>query len=342
MPKALAMISGGLDSTLAAALLLEQGVPVHGLTFVSLFTAAKSPKGDALQSVFAARKLGIPITVVNWSRRFVELVKGPRYGYGRNMNPCIDCRLEVLSMARQRMDELECDFAITGEVLGERPMSQRRQPMDMVRARSGLGELLLRPLSAKLLEPTLPEREGWVDRSRLLGLQGRSRTPQIALAQRLGITEYPTPAGGCLLTDPAFSVRLRDLLAHVPDFSLNDAHLLKVGRWLRLSAKVRLAVGRNHSENRILRSFARDGDTLLLARDFSGPVALVRGDMEERHRLQAARVTALYGKGRTQPEVVVEWRTLGAGQGQDTVPPAQDQEIAVYRLPQPQGMRRAE
>ena len=332
MPKALALISGGLDSTLAAALVKEQGVPVHGLTFVSLFNAAKAPRGRLLASQFSARQIGIPLTIVNWSRRLLELVKAPAYGHGANMNPCIDCRLDVLTMARDRMVELGCDFVITGEVLGERPMSQRRQPMDMVRKRSGLGGLLLRPLSAKLLEPTIPEQRGWIARERMLEIKGRSRKPQMELAKRLGITEYPSPAGGCLLTDPAFSAKLSDLLSHDPEAQVNDAHLLKVGRHFRLFPSAKLVVGRNHRENGVVASYARQGDILLEAADFVGPAALLRGANTPEALSLSAAIAAAYGKGRREPAVRVGWRAVGGGAGVVEVAPSNQSAISQFRI----------
>jgi tRNA U34 2-thiouridine synthase MnmA/TrmU len=342
MPKALAMMSGGLDSTLAAALMLRQGVPVHGLTFVSLFTASRSPDRSKLQSVRAAEMLGVPIKVVHWSREFLDLVKTPEHGYGSNMNPCIDCRMRVLQKARDLMPELGCDFVVTGEVLGERPMSQRRQPMDMIQARSGLKGLLLRPLSAQLLPPTVPEERGWVDRSRLMAIQGRCRKPQMELAKELGITEYPTPAGGCLLTDPAFAVRFRDLLDHQPGFDLGDAHLLKVGRHFRLTADARCIVGRDHAENRTIRTFARAGDLLMEARDFKGPLALLRGRFGQAEVALAAAITVRYGKGLAESQAAVSWRDLAGPVGEVVATPAKDADLAPYRLASHEGARRGE
>jgi len=337
MPKALALLSGGLDSTLAAALLKAQGVPLHGLSFVSLFTAARSVDGRKLASMRAAEILGIPLTIVSWPPRLIEIIKAPSYGYGSNMNPCIDCRMAVLTMARERMAELGCDFVITGEVLGERPMSQRRQPMEMVQARSGLGKLLLRPLSAQLLAPTLPEERGWVDRSRLGAIRGRSRKPQMQLAAELGISEYPTPAGGCKLTDPGFSVRLRDLMDHCPDWDVNDAHLLKVGRHFRLAPQARSIVGRNEHENGVIASYARQGDILLEALSFPGPLTLLRGAPSPEDLRLAASITAAYGKGRNVSLVAVAWRTVGGESGTLNATPADPAQMARCRLETPPG-----
>ncbi|HRU05789.1 MAG TPA: hypothetical protein P5137_08440 [Candidatus Brocadiia bacterium] len=332
MPKALALLSGGLDSALAAALILEQGIPVHGLTMVSLFTASRAEGGHLLAAIASARQLGVPITVINWSRPMLEILKNPQHGFGSNMNPCIDCRLAVLLQAKDWAPKLGCDFVVTGEVLGERPMSQRRQPMDMIQKRSGLGPLLLRPLSAQLLEPTLPETNGWVDRGRLLGIQGRCRKPQMELARRLNVTAFTTPAGGCLLTDPCFSSRLADLLRHDPAATLNDAHLLKVGRHLRLSPTQRLIVGRNDRENRVILSFARPGDTLIDAVGFPGPTTLLRGPADPAALGLAAAITARYGKASRQSKAAMSWRTVGGGSGVVSVTPALDADIQPLQI----------
>jgi hypothetical protein len=341
-PKALALLSGGLDSMLAIAILRDQGIPVHALTCVSLFTASRSSDGTKLQSMAAAEQLGVPLTIINWSREFLELVKAPVYGHGSNMNPCIDCRLAVLRMAAERMEGLGCRYVVTGEVLGERPMSQRRQPMEMVQSRSGLGERLLRPLSAQLLPSTLPEQRGWVDRERLHAIRGRSRKPQMELAKAFGILDYPSPAGGCLLTDPAFSVRLRDLLTHDPDCDLNDAHLLKVGRHFRFGPEVRLVVGRDHYENRVVRSYVRHGDVLLQAKSFTGPVALLRGPATEEHLRQAGAATLRYGKARRTLSAAVSWHRADGESGEICVAPASEDALRAYRLAGPSGPRKSE
>ena len=336
MPKALALVSGGLDSSLAVALIQDQGIPVHGLSFVSLFCAARSPDGRTLASIHSARQLGFPITVINNSREMLDMVKRPAYGRGKRMNPCIDCRIHTLTAARELMAEFGCDFVITGEVLGERPMSQRRQPMDMVRKRSGLGGLLLRPLSAKLLDPTIPEERGWVDRERLIAIEGRSRKPQMALAERFGIRDYPAPAGGCLLTDPGFSRRTADLLEHDPDATLNDVHLLKVGRRVRLRPEVECVVGRDERENHVIESYSLPGDALMEAAAFPGPLTLVRGAWDPADLRLAAAVTARYGKGRNEKEVRVNWRSPAGADGHMVVAPAQEEDIASHCFPDPQ------
>jgi tRNA U34 2-thiouridine synthase MnmA/TrmU len=238
--KAIALLSGGLDSTLAAKVVMQQGIELEALNFLTVFCTCTHRGESCLASQKAVDSLGIPLRVFNVSEEYLEVVKHPRHGYGSNMNPCIDCRIFMLRRAKAYMESVGASFIVTGEVLGQRPMSQRKDSMCLIEKEAGLEGSILRPLSAKFLPASIPEKEGWVDRERLLNIQGRSRKPQIKLADHFGIQDYPCPAGGCLLTDPGFSKRMRDLILHHPDFSLNDVHLLKVGRHFRLSPKVKL------------------------------------------------------------------------------------------------------
>ncbi len=243
--KAIALLSGGLDSTLAARLVLDQGIELEALNFMTVFCTCTNRGATCLASQKAVETLGIPLRVFNVSEEYLNVVRNPKHGYGSNMNPCIDCRIFMLKKAKVYMEESGGSFIITGEVLGQRPMSQRRDAMRLIEKEAGLEGLILRPLSAQFLPITLPEREGWIDREKLLNIQGRSRKPQMKLAEQFNIRDYPCPAGGCLLTDPGFARRIRDLMEHQYDFSLNDVHLLKFGRHFRLSPKVKLVVGRN-------------------------------------------------------------------------------------------------
>ncbi|MFH1623913.1 MAG: hypothetical protein ABID54_02005 [Pseudomonadota bacterium] len=313
MTKAIALLSGGLDSTLAVKLILEQGIEVEAVNFVSAFCTCTSSNSRCLEGKSAADKLGIKLRVFNISRELVELVRHPKYGYGRNMNPCLDCRIFTFKKAGEYMKEGGASFLITGEVLGERPMSQRRDAMRIIERDSGLDGLILRPLSAKLLSPTTPEKEGLVDRERLLAIQGRSRKPQIALAEKLGINDYPCPAGGCLLTDPGFAKRMRDLMNHIPNFTLNDVHLLKIGRHFRLSPRAKIIVGRNEKENKKLATFALEGDLIYKVLDFPGPVTVVRGELEDPLSEIPARITATYSKAKNEKEVNVTCKECASG-----------------------------
>ena len=255
--KAIALLSGGLDSTLAARVVMEQGVGLEALNFMTVFCTCTQRGATCLASQKAVEALGIPLKVLNVSEEYLCVVKNPKHGYGRNMNPCIDCRIFMLKKAKAHMEESGAAFIVTGEVLGQRPMSQRRDAMRLIEREAGLEGLILRPLSAKALPVTVPEKEGWVDREKLLRVQGRSRKPQIELADHYGIHDYPCPAGGCLLTDPGFAKRMKDLMVHDPDFSLNDVHLLKMGRHFRFSPGAKLIVGRQEEENQKIQTFAQ-------------------------------------------------------------------------------------
>lgn len=303
--KALVLLSGGLDSTLAAELLRRCGVEVAAISFVTPFFGS----GNAVK---ASRELGLKLDVVDITSRHLEVLKSPRFGYGKNMNPCIDCHMLMIRTALERMEDLGADFLATGEVLGERPKSQNRQALEQVARFSGAGDLLLRPLSAKLLPPTRPEREGWVDRGRLLDIRGRSRKRQMELAEAWGITGYPSPAGGCLLTDPGFSRRLGELLKKVPDFDGEDAELIKVGR-LFWAGDTLIVLGRRHEENERLERIALASDLLLKEKGRPGPTALLRvyprGSSPGGEEIkEAARLLGIYGKGKEPlgPNEVVE------------------------------------
>jgi tRNA U34 2-thiouridine synthase MnmA/TrmU len=303
--KAIALLSGGLDSTLAAKVVLDLGIELEALNFLTVFCTCTHRGETCLASQKAVSALGIPLNVLNVSEEYLHVVKNPKHGYGSNMNPCIDCRIFMLKKAKAYMEEIGASFIVTGEVLGERPMSQRRDSMRLIEKEAGLDGLIVRPLSAKLLPASVPEKEGWVDREKLLKIQGRSRKPQIQLADHFGIRDYPCPAGGCLLTDPGFAKRIRDLMHHHSDFTLNDVHLLKMGRHFRLSPRLKLVVGRNEEENQKIQTFSEEGDILLKLFRFPGPLSLLRGEAGEREIEQAAAITARYSKAKDLKKVEV-------------------------------------
>jgi len=303
--KAIALLSGGLDSTLAAKVVLDLGIELEALNFLTVFCTCTNKRETCLASQKAVSALRIPLKVLNVSEEYLPVVKNPKHGYGSNMNPCIDCRIFMLKKAKDYMEEIGASFIVTGEVLGERPMSQRRDSMRLIEKEAGLDGLILRPLSAKLLPASIPEKEGWVDRENLLKIQGRSRKPQIQLADHYGIRDYPCPAGGCLLTDPAFAKRIRDLIHHHSDFTLNDVHLLKMGRHFRLSPKSKLVVGRNEEENQKIQTFSEERDILLKLFRFPGPLSLLRGEAGEREIEQAGSITARYSKAKDLEKVEV-------------------------------------
>lgn len=331
--RAVGLLSGGLDSTLAIKLVLEQGIQVSAFNLVTAFCCC-TPKGASCSAArTAVRQLGVDLRVVNATAEFLPIVADPPHGHGRGMNPCIDCRIMMFRKAGEYMKEIGASFVVTGEVLGQRPMSQRRDAMCLIDRESGLRGLILRPLSARVLEPTIPEEKGWVDRTRLLSITGRSRKPQIALADDLDLTDYPCPAGGCLLTDPVFAERVRDLLDHAGRLSLDDVRLLKVGRHFRLSPHAKAVVGRNEQENDELARLVQEGDTVLQAVDAPGPLTLVRGGVGDREIRLAASVTVRYGKGRDFPRTTVVRRSEGAsGQTEVTVTPIVDADLACLRV----------
>ena len=308
--KSIALLSGGLDSTLAAKIVIEQGVDLEAVNFITVFCTCTTRGATCLASQKAVETLGIPLRVFNVSDEYLGVVKHPKHGYGRNMNPCIDCRIFMLKKAKAYMEESGAAFIVTGEVLGQRPMSQRRDAMRLIEKEAGLEGLILRPLSANVLPITIPEKEGWVDRKKLLNFQGRSRKPQIELAEHYGIHDYPCPAGGCLLTDPGFAKRMKDLMRHQPDFSLNDVHLLKMGRHFRLSDGVKLVVGRNEEENRKIETFVKGKDILLKVSNFPGPVSLLRGKLDAGDVERAAAITAHYSKAKDSGNAEVTCKSV--------------------------------
>ena len=276
--KAIALISGGLDSTLATKLIKGLGIELIALNTLSPFCLCnhRSSQGCLYGAGSVAKELALKLISINVSDEFLEIVKKPKHGYGSNMNPCIDCRILLFKKAKEAMQKEGASFVITGEVLGQRPMSQKLHTMRLIEKEAGLEGLVLRPLSAKALAPTIPEEQGWVVRDKLLAISGRGRREQIALASEFGINDYPCPSGGCLLTDPEFSKRIKDLMKH-QGFNLDDIHLLKVGRHFRLSDTAKLVVGRNEKENGNLLILAKDRDYLFMPKEIAGPTVLGRG-----------------------------------------------------------------
>ena len=309
MAKALALLSGGLDSTLAIRVIQEQGIEVIALNFVTVFWRCTSHGSCKLEAVKVSEKFGIPIKVINTTERFLELVKKPKYGYGKNMNPCIDCRINIFRIAGEYLREIGADFIITGEVLGQRPMSQRKEAMRIIDREANLIGLVLRPLCAKHMEPTIPEKSGLVDREKLLNIRGRSRKDQIQLADVFQIKDYPCSAGGCLLTDPEFAHRMRDLV-NTCDANVNDVNLLKVGRHFRFDSETKVIVGRNEDDNAKIDTLSREGDVLLNLVDMPGPLTLMRGEITDAKIQTAARLTARYGKSNLLSVVKVSIREV--------------------------------
>lgn len=289
---------------LAVKLLQDQGIVVEGLTFTTPFF-------DARKAEAAAARIRIPLRIEDITTEHLRMMKAPRYGFGKHMNPCIDCHTLMLHLAGRIMDETAADFIFTGEVLGQRPMSQTRQSLHIVARNSGYGEYVLRPLSARLLPESRPEREGKVDRQRLLALQGRGRKTQMEMAGAYGIKHYPPPAGGCLLTDPIFSRRLKDLFERHPDPDRRDMELLKHGRHFRIAAAAKAIVGRNEKDNLALQSLIRENDAVLKMADFPGPLVLIPGGGSEEEVREAARLCVLYSDAPKDAEAAVQVTSSG-------------------------------
>ncbi len=268
--KALAVFSGGLDSMLASLIIRAQGIDVLALFF-------ETPFFNSRRAIKSAETINLPIKVIDITEPYIKLLKNPRYGYGSHMNPCIDCHAFMIRKAGEMLEKEDASFIITGEVLGQRPMSQNKKALSIVSRESGFDGLILRPLSARLLPETIPEKRGWVDRSRLYGLSGRSRKPQMRLADEFNIKEYPSPAGGCLLTEEVFSRRLKDLFKHDIMPSVKKIELLKVGRHFRLPSGCKIVVGRNKAENRVIESLKETGDMIIKTPTVPGPSVLLSG-----------------------------------------------------------------
>ncbi len=297
--RALGLCSGGLDSILSAHLLRRQGIEVEWVSFETpFFSADKARK--------ASRLYNIPLTIQNITPTYLQMLKNPPCGYGKCMNPCMDCHALMFRLAGGIMIQRGFDFLFSGEVLGQRPMSQTMPSLRYVEKHSTWGQRILRPLSAQKLPPTGMETEGLVNRELLLGLSGRSRKPQMQLAREFGVTEYPAPAGGCLLTDKGYSRRLRDLFGHEPDPTENDLHLLKFGRHLRLSPDIRIIVGRDQRDNQKIEEYSdplKHG--LVKVSHYPGPVTLVPAAIDPQTLAQAAAVCAGYTKAPAQAKVLV-------------------------------------
>ena len=288
--RALGLTSGGLDSILSALVLRDQGVEVAWINFRTPFFSSDKAR-------LAARMTGIRLTVKNITTVYVEMLKNPHCGYGSNMNPCLDCHALMLKIAGSVMKKEGFDFLFTGEVLGQRPMSQTKPSLRYVEKNSGVQGHILRPLSAKLLPPTIPEELGLVDRERLLAISGRGRKEQIKLAEAFGITDYPGPGGGCLLADVGFSRRLRDLLEHQDDCQERDFELLKYGRHFRLHDKHKVVVGRTKEDNRqILSLIEPHKDIQIRMTDMPSPIVLIPSGATEEIVREAAALCAAYSK----------------------------------------------
>lgn len=329
---AIALFSGGLDSCLAVLLMLKQNIEVTALTFLMHFGCDAGDHSSCSHDPYpAAKKFGFNVKLMHLGQKFIDIVREPKHGHGKNMNPCVDCRILMLSQAREYLDIVGADFVISGEVLGQRPFSQMRDKMNLTMREAGLTGRLLRPLSARRLEPTIPELEGLVDREQLEGIVGRSRQRQMELAREFGLDDYPSPAGGCLLTDPEYARRLRDLLDHNPQAIYTDINLLRAGRHFRFSPHTKIIVGRNKEDNEKIMTIAEPGDLICEVQGTGSPITLVRGEHSTEARQMACALTARYCKRREDSEVEVTWSVNGEN-GTISVPPATEEMLQQYRL----------
>lgn len=301
--RAVGLISGGLDSLLAARIVKDLGVEVHGVYF-------SMPWGccDKQKAMEAAHALQIPFIVMQLNESYLEMVKKPKHGYGTALNPCVDCRIHMFSRARAYMESIGGNFVFTGEVLGQRPMSQMRHSMAIIEKETGLEGRLLRPLCARLLEPTIPEKEGLIDREKLLSISGRSRKEQIALADSHNITDYLPPAGGCLLTDHNFARRMKDTFKHGYR-NFRETIGLKWGRHFRISDQFKVIVGRDAEENEALKHYAHRDDYIFEFEDQKGPTAILKGYNPASDILEtAAGLVQKFSKQNTLPaQEVLYW-----------------------------------
>lgn len=295
--KALGLLSGGLDSILAAELIRRQGIEVVAFNVKTPFCIPK--KDGTSEAADAAKQLKIPLRVVSVEKQYLQMVRKPKHGYGKNMNPCIDCKIFMLRKAKKYAKEVGADFIFTGEVLGERPKSQHYPALRLIEKEAGLKGKLLRPLSAGLMVETVAEKKGLVDRNKLLNIQGRSRKPQLQLAREFGIKSYPSPAGGCLLTCEEYSKKLGDLFANKKRASAADVALLRVGRHFRLGNN-KIIVGRNEAENKVLSAQKLPGDYCFELSDVVGPITILQGPKTKNAIETAAELTAYYSDAETK------------------------------------------
>lgn len=304
--KGVALLSGGLDSTLAIKILLKQGIEIEAVNFQTMFGCCKD---DARQ---VAHELGIKFTMLPVGMDYVELVKNPKYGVGKGINPCVDCRIYMFRLAKKLMEQIGASFVVSGEVLGQRPMSQRFDCFETIERDAELEGLIVRPLSAKLLEPTIPEKEGIIDREKLYDIQGRSRSRLLELASEFGIENPPSPSTGCALTEPEFAKKVRDIFRYVRDCERWHFEILKVGRHFRLDPEAKAVLGRDAIENEYLEYLHPKGTTLLTPVNFAGPSALLVGPSTPERREETGKLILSYVKHFPSETPQVQWEADGS------------------------------
>ncbi|MHC1720226.1 MAG: tRNA 4-thiouridine(8) synthase ThiI [Clostridiaceae bacterium] len=326
MVKALAMISGGLDSILAAKLIKDLGIEVIGVCFKSYFFGPENAER-------MTKQIGVPLIVVDFSREHFEMVRNPKHGHGKNMNPCIDCHAMMMNYSGKLLKEHNADFIITGEVLNQRPMSQTKSALDVVKKESGYSDKILRPLCAQNLTPTKMELDGLVDRDKLMKISGRSRKTQMELADKWGIRDYPSPAGGCKLTEPNFSKRLSDLISHEALPTEKSIQLLKYGRHIRISENAKIISTRTGEEAQEIKKYLSETDYIFFAKDYTGTMVIVTGNPGNEDIEFAAKVTGRYSKGKDEKEIAVKYgKYMQQLNNVIYAEPAKDSEIEKYLI----------
>ncbi|HVD36698.1 MAG TPA: hypothetical protein VNB68_04785 [Nitrososphaeraceae archaeon] len=332
--KAVALLSGGLDSNLAVRMMLEQGIEVEAIAIKTPFCDFDCGKGCGHRVKEVASELGVQLKTVYYGEEYLKMLKHPKYGYGSGINPCIDCRGMMYKTAKEHMEKIGADFVITGEVLFQRPMSQNKRALNIIEEEAGMEGKVLRPLSAKHLTPTEAEKYGLVERSKLGDIRGRSRKSQIALANYFNISDPPNAAGGCLLTDPAFSKRIKDLMVHSKGIpSINDVELLKIGRHFRLSPEAKLVVGRDENENDMIEAMIIAGDIKMEATEYVGPKCILRCKKYDSSILgMAARTLLRYSDAPRGNLSKVKVEINGLKQDEILALPAKETELEGLRI----------
>lgn len=324
MTRALAMMSGGLDSVLAAKIIKDQGIEVIGICFRSYFFG----ESNALRM---AKEIGIELKVIDFSKEHFEMVKNPKHGWGKNMNPCVDCHAMMMNYSGKLLDELNADFIITGEVLNQRPMSQNKAALNTVKKESGFSEKILRPLCALNLEPTEMELNGLVDRDKLLGISGRSRKVQMELAEKYGIKDYPSPAGGCKLTEPNYSIRLKDALSYNSNLQEEEIRLLSYGRHFRTDDNARIIISRTGEESEMIKKLLTKEDIVFLPKSHKGAMGIIHGQATEKDKELACAIVGRYSKGKDCDNVTVKFGKNGTNfKDELTIKPATEDIINKY------------
>lgn len=329
--KVVALLSGGLDSQLAVKMMQNQGFEVSAVAIKTPFCDFDCGRGCGFEIRERADTLGVNLKTVYLGDEYIEMLKNPKHGFGSGMNPCIDCRSMMFKAAKKHMDEIGADFIISGEVLGQRPMSQHGPALKTIEKESELEGYIVRPLSGALLPKTIPEESGLIKRENLGMIRGRTRKMQLQMAQEYGIENPPNAGGGCLLTDPAFAIRAKDLFSHTDTPTTNDIDLLKIGRHFRLDKTTKLIVGRNQDENNMIKALALPNDIVFYAKDHVGPNTLLRGDNVETHKQISAAITLRYSDApKETPGIIIVEKANG--KSEISISRAQESEYIQYRI----------